>query len=132
MVTTSGRKLWRFMCYYLGKEKRFSLGSYEIVSLAKAREKRIEAKKQGKREAIRNANNSFEAVAREWHTKKCEIWVEKTGAKIMRYLEKDVFPQIGSRPIADIDPPEVLDMLRNIEVRGAHYNAVFDKSFSGS
>ena len=120
MVTTSGRKLWRFMCYYLGKEKRFSLGSYEIVSLAKAREKRIEAKKlladgtdpstdkkQGKREAIRNANNSFEAVAREWHTKKCEIWVEKTGAKIMRYLEKDVFPQIGSRPIADIDPPEV-------------------------
>jgi integrase len=143
-VMPNGSKYWRLKYRYLGKEKRLALGVYPIVTLAEAREKRDDArkllandvdpstaKKQKKREAIRNANNSFEAVAREWHTKKCEKWAEKTGAKIMRYLEKDVFPHMGGRPIGEIDPTEVLDMLRKIEARGAYYNAGRIKPYCG-
>lgn len=143
-VMPNGSKYWRLKYRFLNKEKRLALGVFPTISLAEAREGKEEAKKllakdidpshekkARKRKALRNAANTFEAVAREWHTKQCERWVPKTGAKIMRYLEKDVFPSIGSRPIADIDPPELLEMLRKIEGRGAYYNAGRIKQYCG-
>lgn len=143
-IKPNGSKYWRMSYRMHGKQKLLALGVYPDVSLKEAREKLRKArklleqgidpsiaKKDKKREAILNANNTFEAVAREWHEKKSEKWIPKTGAKIMRYLEKDVFPAIGSRPIADIDPPELLDCLRKIEGRGAYYNAGRIKQYCG-
>jgi integrase len=114
------------------------------VTLAEAREKREEAKKllakdinpstakkQAKRQARLNAANTFDAVAREWHGKQSERWEPKTSAKILRYLENDIFPHIGSRPIGDIDAPELLDALRKIESRGAYYNAARIRQYCG-
>lgn len=136
LVNPNGAKYWRLRYYWLDKEKMLGLGVYPRLSLAQAREKREEAKKfmaqgidpsaakkQAKREAVMNAENTFEAVAREWHGKKTEIWAPRTGEKILSYLENDVFPYIGNRPIADIDPPELLDVLRKIESRKAYYAA---------
>lgn len=143
-VMPNGSKYWRFKYRHMGKEKRLALGVFPLVTLAEARERRDAArklvatgtdpsvaKKQAKRLAVMNAANTFEAVAREWHKKQSERWAEKTGTKIMRYLEKDMFPCIGSRPIADIDPPELLDALRKIEDRGAYYNATRLKQYCG-
>lgn len=143
-VMPNGSKYWRLKYRLLGKEKRLALGVFPLVTLAEAREKRdaarklvisgtdpSAAKKQKKRLAVMNAANTFEAVAREWHGKKAERWAEKTSTKIMRYLENDIFPYIGSRPIADIDPPELLDALRKIEARGAYYNATRIKQYCG-
>lgn len=136
LIKPCGGKYWRLKYYFLGRERMMALGVYPVVSLADARKRREDAKKllangidpatakkERKREAIQNAANTFEAVGREWHTKQLERWDPKTGKKVMRYLENDIFPYIGSRPIADIDPPELLEALRKIEGRGAYYNA---------
>jgi integrase len=66
---------------------------------------------------------SFEAVAREWHTKFPPGWVASHGDRILRRLEKDVFPWLGTRKIADIKAPELLSVLRRIENRGAQETA---------
>ena len=143
-IMPNGSKYWRLKYRHMGKEKRLALGVFPLVTLAEAREKRevarklvaagtdpSAAKKQTKRLAVMNAANTFEAVAREWHGKQAVRWAEKTGTKIMRYLENDIFPYIGNRPIADIDPPELLDTLRKIEGRGAYYNAGRVKQYCG-
>ncbi len=131
-VMPNGSKLWRVKYRYLGNERRLSLGTYPHVSLAEAREGREEIKKklakdidpaaaklERKREIIRNAQNTFEAVAREWHEKQIERWSEDHARHIMQRMERDIFPHIGNRPIAAIDAPELLETLRKVEKRGA-------------
>jgi len=135
-VNLSGSKYWRLKYRYLGKEKLLAIGTYPQISLAEAREARevakkqlkagidpSQAKKRKKQDAILNANNSFEAVAMEWHEKQLNVWTKGTGVKVLGYLKRDIFPYIGSRPIADIDPPELLSALRKIEARGAFFTA---------
>lgn len=131
-VMPNGSKLWRLKYRFLRKEKRISLGAYPIVSLADAREARERAKKllaQGidpsgakkeeKREAIRNAENTFRAVALEWHENQLARWTPAHAQNVNRRFDVDIFPYIGNRPIAEIDPPELLEVLRRIEKRGA-------------
>jgi integrase len=132
-ITSGGSKLWRLKYHYLGKEKRISLGHYPLVTLAEAREKRDEAKKlllkdidpsnakqSNRRDIIRNAANTFEVIAREWHDNRKEGgWSQEHADNVMRRLEVDIFPYIGKRPISAIDTPELLETLRKIEKRGA-------------
>ncbi len=132
-VMPNESKCWRMKYRYLGKEKRLAFGVYPIVSLADARTARERAKKllaQGidpsgakkeeKREAIRNAENTFKAVALEWHENQLSRWTPHHAQNVTRRFEVDIFPFIGNRPIAEIDPPELLDeVLRRIEKRGA-------------
>jgi integrase len=131
-VAPAGGKWWRLKYRFGGKEKRISLGVYPEVSLATARRKRDEAreklaagvdpsdvKKAEKRTARLNAENSFEAIAREWHAKYAPTWSEGHGSRILRRLEVDAFPWIGGKPVADLAPPDVLDVLRRVEKRGA-------------
>lgn len=109
------------------------LGVYPDVTLAEAREKLSVARKQltlgldpalvkqeQKREAELNATNTFESVAREWHERHKQKVSEKHANTIINRLDADVFPIIGKRPIRDLTPPEILDVLRKIEKRGAH------------
>lgn len=131
-ITPSGGKWWRLKYRHGGKEKLLSLGTYPEVLLARAREKRDEARRiiadgkdpslerqEAKRQAKIAAANSFEAVAREWHSKQAPGWSPKYADMILRWLEKDVFPPIGARPVADLSVTEVLDCLRTVEKRGA-------------
>lgn len=76
------------------------------------------------RKAIKTARadraaNSFEVVAREWFDKQSATWVESHGGRILKRLERDIFPWLGARPISEITPPELLATLRRIEARGA-------------
>lgn len=132
LVTPAGGKYWRLKYRFLAKEKLLALGVYPDVSLSAARKKRDEAreklaagtdpgesKKLDKRAARLNAENSFEAIAREWQKKYAPTWSEGHGARILRRLEVDAFPWIGKKPIADLTPPDVLDVLRRVEKRGA-------------
>jgi len=131
-VTASGGKYWRLKFRYLGKEKRLALGIYPDVSLALARKARDKAREtiaagedpaQLKREAkltkALDAANSFEVIARQW-------WDHWRGPKsprhadyVIRRLEADVFPAIGSRPVTSITAPHLLAMAKGIEARGA-------------
>jgi len=132
-VTPIGSKLWRMKFKQANsKEGRLSFGAYPIVTLLEARARRTAARSQmsagidpaqAKRiektnKAIANAN-TFEAVAREWHANKLDTWQPRTATNILHRLEKDIFPLIGNRPIAEIKAPVILDVLRQIEKRGA-------------
>src|SRR6266481_4808845 len=110
LVNPAGGKWWRWKYRFGGKAKLLSFGVYPDVSLKEARE----AEKQAQAGA-----ESFEAIAREWHTKFSPGWVDSHGDRILRRLEKDIFPWIGKRPIVEIKAPELLAVLRRIESRGA-------------
>lgn len=131
-VAPSGGKWWRLKYRIGGKEKRISLGVYPEVSLKEAREKCDVARKQiasgidpsdqrkaAKLAGAEDAANSFEVVAREWFAKYSPSWVASHSTKIIRRLEKDIFPWIGSRPISTVTAPDLLAALRRIESRGA-------------
>lgn len=130
-VTAAG-KYWRVAYRFVGKQKTLALGVYPAVSLAQARKKRDEAREllaqdidpsQAKRTgklALQTATaNTFESVARDW-------WAHWSAAKtvrhsdyVLRRLEADVFPEIGTRPIENITAPELVKMAKKIADRGA-------------
>ncbi len=127
----AGKGLWRHDYRFNGKRLTNSFGAYPSVALAQAREKRLAAqklladgidpmaeKKRAKLAAKVAAAHTFEAVAREWHENKSADWTENTRRYTINRLERDVFPAIGSRPIADLEAPELLDLLRKVEARG--------------
>lgn len=131
-IAPQGGKWWRFKYRFGGKEKRLSLGVYPDVSLKEARDRREECRKlldhgidpgenrkAMKLSGAQRAANSFEVVAREWLGKYSSSWAESYSVKIIQRLERDIFPWIGSRPIAEITPPELLTVLRRVEARGA-------------
>jgi integrase len=131
-VSPAGGKWWRLKYRFEGKENRLSLGIYPDVSLKDARERRDEARTlladgidpSGHRKAQKAARtdraaNSFEVIAREWFAKYSPTWAPSHSEKIIQRLEKDIFPWLGDKPIADIMAPELLKVLRRIETRGA-------------
>lgn len=131
-VSPAGAKLWRLKYRFNGKEKRLALGIYPDVSLAKARDKRDEARKllasgidPGEhRKAVKNiraglAANTFEVIGREWYSKTAPTLADSTGEKLLRRLEADVYPWIGHRPIADLVAADLIKVIERIEQRGA-------------
>lgn len=131
-IMPNGSKLWRLKYYYLNTEKLISFGSYPTVSLAEARELRENAKKliqngidpsedkkNQKREAIINAENTFRSVALEWHDNQQGRWSNKHHQNVLHRMKTDIFPYIGNDPIKDIEAPDLLSALRKIEKRGA-------------
>jgi integrase len=138
LLVNSAGKYWRMDYRFLGKRKTLSLGVYPDVSLARAREKRDEARrmladgtdpgeyrKETKRAKLAAQANSFEAVAREWHAMKLKRkWTQSTADKTMAQLEAYVFPEIGHQPIASVKASQILATLRKVENRGIAYTAV--------
>ena len=134
LVKPDGARWWRFDYRRPDTRKRntLSLGTFPDVSLKKARERRDDARKLladgidpgTKRQAERTTSaDSFEAVAREWFAKHSPNWATGHGDKIIRRLERDVFPWIGPKPIASLTAPDVLAVLRKIDSRGARETA---------
>jgi len=132
-VRPNGSKHWRFKYSLEGKERRLVLGRYPELSLLEAREKRDQAKKlvasgidpitekkKNRQQAVLKSAVTFELVAREWHEHFKERWSPQYVIDTMHRLEKDIFPHMGSSPIADILAPELLCVLRLIEKRGAY------------
>jgi integrase len=130
-ITPAGGKWWRLKYRYNGKEKRISLGVYPDVGLKEARDRRdssrkllanevdpSENRKAMKAGRLERSANSFEVVAREWFAKHAPSWAASHANKIIRRLERDLFPWLGPRPIAEITAPELLASLRRIESRG--------------
>jgi integrase len=132
-VTATGSKIWR-MSYRQenGKKNRLTFGTYPEITLIEARAKRTEARKQlahdvdpaqFKREVIHSkavaATHTFEIVARTWLTKTVATREAITQEKITNWLQKDVFPFIGSMPISTIKPLDILTTVQKMEARHA-------------
>ncbi|MFT4273625.1 MAG: tyrosine-type recombinase/integrase [Pantoea sp.] len=132
LVNPNGSRYWRMKYRVLGREKLLSIGVYPDVPLAVARQKRDEARrslaagddpgamKKAEKQAKKIATaNTFEAIAREWHKAKADRWSLRYREEILSTFEKDIFPFIGMKPIADIKPLELLETLKRMEKRGA-------------
>ncbi|HET7587853.1 MAG TPA: integrase arm-type DNA-binding domain-containing protein [Gammaproteobacteria bacterium] len=130
LVKTNGSKYWRLNYRFRGKAKTLALGVYPDASLKKARARRDEARTQlddgidpaAAKQAAKLADNkadTFEAVAREWFQQHSPGWAANHASKVIRRLEKDIFPWVGDKPMDAIDPPELLKALRRIQARGA-------------
>jgi len=132
-VMPTGKKLWRMKFRQAnGKESRLAFGSYPETTLVQARDKRDDARKlksegidpgQAKKDKDRiageQAAQTFEKLARDWHSNKLTSWHPTTAKDTLRRLEIDIFPQIGMLPIGAITHQHMIAALRKIEARGA-------------
>ena len=134
-IAPSGGKWWRLKYRFQGKEKRISLGTYPTVSLKDARERREQAKRlieQGidpsnqRKEAKAAAaaieqeqNTTFEAVARDWFSKKRNAWTPGHQKKILSRLENQLFPILGDKLFPALEPADFLTAIQKAESRGA-------------
>ena len=144
LLVKAGGKYWRMDYTHLAKRKTLALGVYPAVSLAKARKRRETARElmsdgidpgTAKREemqaAVMAAANTFELVAREFHSTKIAAWSPAYSAKWLRGMVKDLFPYLGAMPVASITAPTLLTVVRRAETRGAHETAHTLKQNSG-
>ena len=131
LVTLAG-KYWRYDYRFADKRKTLAIGVYPEVTLAEARDKRDKArkllaelidpgahKKATKQSITLGGENSFEIVAREWFSKFEPGWAKNHSTKIIRRLEQNIFPWLGSKPVGEITAPDLLTTLRRMEGRGA-------------
>ncbi len=132
LVSTSGGKLWRLAYRFHGKQKSLALGKYPETTLLEARHGRDEAKrliakgtdpsnekKVEKRERRIAAGNTFGTVADEWFEANSERWVTSYSTRLRSRLDADLLSVLANRPIAEITPLEVLEVVRKIEKRDA-------------
>lgn len=143
-VQPTGGGWWRLRFRHDGKEGMLSLGTYPEVSLAQARERRTDMRRQlaagqnpsdqrkaqkaevrRQREADRRAaagepqEGSFQAVALDWYAVQSSKWASSYGEKVLARFQADVFPFIGTRQVAELTPPELLKVFQGIQARGA-------------
>lgn len=129
-------KYWRMDYRYADKRKTLALGVYPAVTLAQARKRRDEARAQLAQDidpgVIKRAQkiikasaaeNTFEALAREFHETKRSAWSDSYAEKWLRNMTKDLFPHIGRMLLPDITAPILLGVLRKVEKRGANETA---------
>ncbi|MCC6165002.1 MAG: tyrosine-type recombinase/integrase [Acidobacteria bacterium] len=134
LVQPSGSALWRFDYILQGRRSTLSFGAYPEVSLALARQRRAEVRakvaagidpSRERREAREAAVQAmtFAEVADEWLERQKHVLAAVTFEKATWMLKSLVNPWLGKRPIAEIEPPELLSVLRRIESRGKHETA---------
>jgi integrase len=137
LVNPNGSKYWRFKYRFQGKEKSLSLGVYDptksdSVGLADARAALAAARdilkgqkdpsrerKRANREKLLSAENTFQAVAKDWWEQQKPRWTENHANRVWESLKSEAFPHIGDLPITDIEAPDVLAVVRRVESRGA-------------
>lgn len=142
-VRPSGGKFWRYRYKIEGKENIFTIGEFlqpadpNHLSLEAARRALDEAKalvRTGKhptlerrnsiRKQIRQNKNTFKAIAEEWIARKEKNWAPKTAEQIKTVFKGDIYPAIGQRPITDINPQDILEIITAVDERGANTFAI--------
>lgn len=132
LVQPNGGKWWRLKYRHNGKAGLLSLGTYPDIGLKQARQQRQDARKlladgvdpseqrkADKAEAKAARGNSFAALAEAWYNRKAKEWAPATAAKVRTYLDRDLIPALGNRPIAEVRRRDLIEVLAKIEQRGA-------------
>ena len=131
LVHPNGSKYWRMDYRFGGKQKTLALGVYPDIGLADARQRREQARKllandtdpgavkQAQKAAkIEAVSNSFATLAAEFHKVKSPMWTVGHAKQWMGNLEKYALPVIGDRAITDIEPMELVGIMRTVETNG--------------
>lgn len=145
LVNPTGSRLWRLKYRIEGKEKLLAIGPYPDVTLAKARERRDDAKKaiidgadpsalkkQSREEAKAAPANTFRAVAKEHLAKLEREGLADITLGKRRWLLGFAYPHFGDRDIGAVSSADVLVALREIEAKGHHETARRMRSVVGS
>ncbi|MBX3594135.1 integrase arm-type DNA-binding domain-containing protein [Sphingomonas sp.] len=129
LVTPAGGRLWKFKFRtQAGIEKKLSLGAYPNITLKGARELRdrarsqlakgqdpAEKKRQDKRLARINAENTFSAIATSYIKKNRRDGLAEATVRKREWFLSLVAKSLGGRPVTEIQPHEVLDAVRPYE-----------------
>jgi integrase len=132
LVTPTGGRLWRWKYRFKGTEKQLALGSYPALSLADARERHAKAHRQlangidpmaermAEKMAVKVATeHTFQKIAEQW----LEHWRGNKSARhsetTRNRLKVNVYPVLGERPVAEVEPMELVQLAKGIESRGA-------------
>lgn len=129
-VPPTGKKVWRLRYRHSGKEKTLVIGPYPAVSLAEARAAQAEAKlkiangidpSEVKQLVKKEGSDSqlFSSIYKEWYQHKQDVWSEGYASELGRMFTDDILPMIGSMDINDIEPMQILAVIRHFESRGA-------------
>jgi integrase len=127
LVKPSGAKLWRVRYMFQGREALLSLGAYPVTTLKMARDKHLEVRRtlaggidpSAKRKEAKVANlNTFKAIAEEWLERQAQTLAENTVATAHSRLKHRLYPAFGNRPIASIQPRDLLVILQRVEANG--------------
>jgi integrase len=142
LVTPAGGRLWRFKYRVNGKEKALALGAYPEVTLADARSARDVArqriagggdpareKKLAKLQKVASSELTFEAVSTRWFNDFSTDWGQGHKDRVGGSLKRDAWPFIGSMPVADVEPSDVLAVLTRVKDRGAIDTAMRLRSY---
>lgn len=135
-LSESGKKLWRITYYFERRQRVLSLGEYPVITLQRAREKRMEVKqllaegidpgalkKAAKEEQISEVKDMFRSIALEWFEARTTDFTEKHRGTVMYRLEKYIFPVIGKEHIARMEPQDILKVVLPIEKKGQNETA---------
>lgn len=143
LVTPAGGRLWYLKYRFAGKEKKLAFGAYPAISLADARQRRENARKllargvdpgevkKAQKDELAAEQRTVEAVAREWFAKNEPVWSASHCATVKSRLERDIFPVIGNRPVAEIKRTDIIALLKRIESRGKIETAKRIKIYCG-
>ncbi|WP_288845673.1 tyrosine-type recombinase/integrase [uncultured Citrobacter sp.] len=125
-VPVTGKKVWQLRYKLDGKEKVLTVGKYPLMSLQEARDKAWLAKKDVsvgvdpvKAKKLSVKDNSFGSIYQEWYEHKKQVWSEVYSTELSRMFQDDILPLIGGMGIHEIEPMQILEVIRRFEDRGA-------------
>lgn len=125
-VPVTGKKVWQLRYKLDGKEKVLTVGKYPLMSLQEARDKAWLAKKDVsvgvdpvKAKKLSVKDNSFGSIYQEWYEHKKQVWSEVYSTELSRMFQDDILPLIGGMEIHEIEPMQILEVIRRFEDRGA-------------
>lgn len=125
-VPVTGKKVWQLRYKLDGKEKVMTVGKYPLMSLQEARDKAWLAKKDVsvgvdpvKAKKLSVKDNSFGSIYQEWYDHKKQVWSEVYSTELSRMFQDDILPLIGGMDIHEIEPMQILEVIRRFEDRGA-------------
>lgn len=140
-VRPTGGKYWRYRFRIDGQEKKFTLGEYPGMGLSEAREAHQQARKLVKqgvnptphREAEKRLaiDNGFEKVARDWMADNAKKWTPYYAGQVQTFIERDLVPELGDRPIKEITAVDLLKVVKKVELRAPSV-AVLLRQWSGA
>ncbi|WP_460236816.1 tyrosine-type recombinase/integrase [Aurantivibrio plasticivorans] len=132
LLKTNGARYWRLKYRFAGKQKTLALGVYPETSLKDARDQVDQIrrllregkdpaleKKNKKRQTLLDSANTFEVIATEWWDQQKEAWTANHAQRVWKRLKDNSFSQLGHLVITDIQPQDVIAVVRAIEKRGA-------------
>lgn len=137
-VMPSGSKIWRYRYQLYGvRHPALTIGSYPEIGLADARKQRDEwaalvAKGESPKRAVQAAKtaqlNTVAAFGEEWLNGQIVGKSTSYATTMRRIMQKDIYPMLGSLPLAEVKPVDIMTLCDRIKSRGSPKMALLTRN----